>query len=143
LVLEKVKQTFKDFYGECTPYSSSLTSDYVKVQVNFKGSNLFLDYYDFGIWDYASHPGCFHNSDDGIAMVNYIKIPNDQKMFPFEFSLRSVGVLNNSFEYSATISDKDGKKVLGKFPSKDETLKGKIQFLKYPVVIKDTIQIKM
>ncbi len=133
-------KAFNKLGGTCTPYSDTLNSDYVKVQINFKGSNLYLDKFLLGIWDYASQPGCFQTTAQGISMINYIKTTKDQKSFPFELSLRSVGVINNMFEYSAIIFDKDGKKILGKFPAKDASLKGPIPFLKYPIVITDTIK---
>lgn len=141
--LQQVSAQISSFNGICTPYTDKLTPDYVKVQVNFKGSNLHLDNYMLGILDYASHPGCFNASPTGFTMVNYIKTEKGQSSFSFAFTLRSVDVTNNPFEYSAMVYDVTGKKLIGKFPKKDPSLKGTIQFLKYPVIIKDTIKLKL
>lgn len=139
--ISEMSKAIESLTGVCTPYSDSLSADYVKVQIDFKGSNLYLDNFNWGLLDYASKPGCFQTTADGLSMTNYIKKTKGQTKFPFEFSLRSVGVVNNKFEFIAKISDKDGKKVLGKFPAKDPSLKGPIPFLKYPIVISDTIKL--
>lgn len=131
--------TFRNF-GICTPLSTNLSNEYIKVEVHLKGSRISLDNFDFDNVDYASHPGCFNSRGGDIAMVNYIKRDPSVKTIPFSFKVRSQGVVDNTFQFSMKVYSKDGRTLLSKFPLTTETLEGQIHFLQYPVLISDTLK---
>jgi hypothetical protein len=131
------------FGAECrtaASFGGNIPANYLQVDVTVKGTNLLIQQYLLDELDYTSRPGCFRSKTDAHTMSNFIPYNRKDSILPFLLNLRSNGVRNNAFEYSVVVKNNKGA-TIAKFPKGAESLKDKIPFVKYAVLINDTIQL--
>lgn len=139
-----IHEKINTIYGVCT---SSLTSpvtdsNYLRLQVILKGSDLNLRDFEWNNVNYVSHPGCFvdNSQHSEHRLNNFIRWNRKDSLIPMYALIRSTAT-NNEFEFQAKVFNLKNE-LIGSFPENGGTYKDIIPSLSTPATIIENVKLK-